>query len=211
MRLGIVVTLAAAVVTLASGCSDDDSSSKHADHRASSGADSSNGDKAFNGAPKVKSPLDTTAYQKDPCKVLSSEQLKTAGLTGPGTSVSTPEPSCLWKVPNASGNTGGTLTITFLTNALPHEGIGSLYGSHAYQAFKVFEPFDIQGYPAVVYDLRKDDRNKGQCKLAVGVTDEIAYEVKNSLDAPSTPGYADSCSGAKKAAEAALTTMKSGT
>lgn len=158
------------------------------------------------GAPKVKNPVDSSRFHKDPCSALTPEQVKKLAPTSkPGTyrPDATAGPSCSW-VDSESGN---NFNVTFGTNG---SGLKTLYQRHEMGANKLqIELPDIQGHPAIIYGII-DSRKTGNCGVAVGLTDDLIMEGGVQLNSNS-PHYSDPCGFAKQVADAAMQTVKGGT
>jgi hypothetical protein len=85
-------------------------------------------------------------------------------------------------------------------------GLGHFYEQNAANFFTkgYFEPLEIDGYPAAYHDII-DLRSKGNCSLAVGVSDKSTYNVLIQWQ----PGN-DACKAAENVAKAVLTTIQKG-
>lgn len=155
------------------------------------------------GAPKVDNPLDTAKYQQSPCSVLTAAQLQALNNHGaPRASNFASGPSCQWD----DSTSGASLTVSFYTARGVSNGLSGAYSDK--QAFQLFQPTQIDGYPAVDTN-RQDPGNQGQCETGVGVADDM--QVGFSVDLYTTdPNYATACSVAEKFATSGVTTMKSG-
>ena len=156
------------------------------------------------GAPKVQNPLDTTAFHQDPCRALTADQLpELLGADVPGTKrrgVSAPE--CEWR----NRSTGASFGMQFvLAN---DSGLSTAYAQrHTYDLWQELPP--IEGYPAVVADLRDSRNTLGACTVLVGVTDSLEFSVSGNLS-DAKRGKADPCQAIQLAAKLMLQTMKKG-
>ena len=93
--------------------------------------------------------------------------------------------------------------IIFLTTG---SGLSSIYSQKS--QYVVFEQLpDIAGYPAVVA-MTDDARPHGDCKVSVGVTNELLINVEGGVD--SGPDRANPCPRVQVIATAMVTTMKGG-
>ncbi|SFN91991.1 DUF3558 domain-containing protein [Amycolatopsis rubida] len=153
-------------------------------------------------APRVSNPLAVGKYEQDPCTVLTPAQAtEILNSVRHSQSDGNAAPICNWFDADDSG-----LTIGFV----PHQGgLSTVYENTATSSVGYFKVGpDIAGYPSAFFS-NLDDRNRGGCQLAVGVTDDEAFTSSVILQ-KSSPSYADPCSLAVKAATAAVTTIKAG-
>ncbi|MGH3520273.1 MAG: DUF3558 domain-containing protein [Haloechinothrix sp.] len=158
------------------------------------------------GAPKVTDPIETAAFEADPCGVVTEVQLKSMGMT---LDEFEPEldfpagPKCDWLLhPVRAGSFGGA----FLT-ANP-EGLSNFYAKDKADEWGYFEEVDpIKGYPAVVVALN-DPPGEGFCNLEVGLRDDLAFSVGVSGSWEESPLYDDPCGVAQKLAELVIKNMK---
>ncbi|MCI2421698.1 DUF3558 domain-containing protein [Saccharopolyspora sp. K220] len=157
------------------------------------------------GAPKVENPLDTTAFHRNPCGLLTPDQLRQLGFDAPGVqkeSGGTPPPSCRWD----EGPAGPALEVQFVL--LNDAGLSTTYERRDQFAFWQEVP-PIDGYPAVVLDARGDPRFAyGSCPLYVGVTDQLEFSIFGSVFGDQR-GKVDPCELTRQAAALMLQTMKS--
>lgn len=156
------------------------------------------------GAPAVANPLDTTAYQQDPCKALTSAQARELNVTptseiydgGLGN-------GCQW----FNEQTRGQTDVVF--DDKDPRGLSALYAANKADKYEYFEQLaPIEGYPAIVRDVI-DDRPRGNCTVVTGVTNEIAFEAIVQLSQANV-GKKDPCDVAAQVAEMVLQTMKQG-
>lgn len=171
------------------------------------GAPAGNPNLPHSGAPKVSDPIaDTAKWEADPCGVVSEAQLASIGIK----LRETPEPeldkstgiSCQWKTEGGFGSSfSGSLT-TFNP-----EGMSSIYAKNEKDGLGVFEPLHpIEGHPAVRAD-QHDQSDSGHCGIAVGLRDDLTYDVDVSFDRESKEAK-DPCGYAVKIATLAVKTMK---
>lgn len=107
-------------------------------------------------------------------------------------------PACEWR-----NDRGENFAIVLLKNQ--PLGIAGLYRNKEQfdNFYKYFEPVDIAGFPGVFAD-GYDARPNGACTLGVGVTDQQIITITTRVKSQ------DPCEVAKKAGEAAVTTMSEG-
>lgn len=173
---------------------------------ASSG--SSGGGTTENGAPKVKTPVDFAKSEANPCGILTAAQVQSLGMgavVGKDDSGAAGK-SCGWS--DGSGPSGQTVFFTFVPG---DGGLDFLYGNKA--SYGLFEPLpEIQGQPAVLVSST-DVRARGNCGLAVGLTDTQHMLTSVTIrggSTPPSPRYSDPCGVAKEATDLALVTIKGG-
>ncbi|MFD5090224.1 DUF3558 domain-containing protein [Amycolatopsis thailandensis] len=153
--------------------------------------------------PKVKVPLDASAYVGDVCKLLPAAAAAELGFTAPGEAKSEgSNPGCSWQI---RGKADSLLII--LGSGNREKGMGGLAGLHkAKEAgqLRFLEPGpEVDGYPTVYYGIQ-DRRASGNCDLAVGVADDLAI---NTL-AKGYDNEQDSCGKAQKLASAVIKTLQ---
>lgn len=157
------------------------------------------------GAPKVDEPLDTTRFQQDPCTVLTASQAQQELNLSPQ---GEPEDvaygnGCNWSNPQSRG----LVSIEFLTGNT--RGLSALYAANERGEYPYFvEMPPVEGYPAVASDI-EDRRPRGICIVAVGVTDELIFDVYLQLSQANV-GKVEPCEMAARVAGLALRTMKAG-
>ncbi|HEX3787069.1 MAG TPA: DUF3558 domain-containing protein [Pseudonocardiaceae bacterium] len=164
------------------------------------GASGSAPSSAGGGAPKVTTPLDTTAFQQNPCSALTPAQLSALAVPGPTSKGTVGLPS------QASGPTcdlvmvagSSVVSAGFLTNYQPGSPKGLAY---VYSTGNPPRLPDIEGLPAV---LLKDAQGADGCQVDVGTSDDVVYVVGIVSWTASDP-----CTKVEAIATAALTTMKS--
>jgi hypothetical protein len=155
----------------------------------------------------VKTPLDFSKSQGNPCGVLSAAQLQTLGMPGVAgkDDSSAAGASCGWS--DSSGPSGQTVFFTFVAG---DGGLDYLYQQKS--SYGLFEPLPaIQGYPSLLISSN-DQRTRGDCGLAVGLTDTqhmlTSVTIRGGSNPP--PRYNDPCGVAKEATDLALTSIKGG-
>ena len=197
---------------LVAGCSDGEAGdptpadTTNATTDSGSSSSSSNGetDLPSDGAPAVTDPLDTTAFEQDPCQMLTDSQIEQAGLIPPG------EPgegataaSCAWR--NRTTNSSARVQFEVAT----HRGLSAAYQANDNSEYDLWEELPgIAGYPAVIADIR-DNRAKGDCAIIVGTSDEVTFDLAVTLSADKV-GQVNPCDAAQQVAELALETMQNG-
>ncbi|WP_165912841.1 DUF3558 domain-containing protein [Tamaricihabitans halophyticus] len=189
------VVLAVGVVA---GCTEAESG-EAAPAPESSSADGSTED----GAPKVENPLDTSAYQQDPCSSLSSAQLQELALDqGKPSENDSAGPNCFWR----NNEARSMASIAFVTAG--NNGISDVYANRENNA--VFEELPaIEGHPVVAYGSVKGEIERGYCTLAVGATDELFLSISVRVSRANI-GQDDPCESAQRVAEMMIETMRSG-
>ncbi|WP_225978307.1 DUF3558 domain-containing protein [Gandjariella thermophila] len=154
------------------------------------------------GAPHVASPLDTAKYQADPCRTLTRAQLQSLGLPAatPNPDIAFPAgPKCSW----FSTQTNSSIAMSFLTGN--KRGLSNLYLKRKEAAlFQEIPP--INGYPAVIFDEYADQRSRGACSVAVGMSDTLILAVP----VQGTPQTKDPCGIAQQAAGLIIENIKGG-
>ncbi|WP_328607382.1 DUF3558 domain-containing protein [Amycolatopsis sp. NBC_00345] len=155
----------------------------------------------YGGAPKVDNPLPDSTLAGDPCDALTPEQLKVdvgPGITGTRGDLSKFARACHWSAPQV----GALLVISFMSQ---HEdGLSPVY-SQTQQSMKRFDVLPpIQGFPAVGYS-DKPGPVSSFCNVAVGVADNLRFEVSLTVAANST---SDACKIAAEIAGDVATTLK---
>jgi len=156
------------------------------------------------GAPTVPDPLDTTAFQQDPCRALTPDQSQELNVGSSG------EPyeevlgnGCEWRNTESKGRT----KLAFLDR--DPRGLSALYRANKAGKWAYFEELPpIEGYPAIVRGI-VDDRDRGSCTVVVGVSDEIAFATILELS-PANVGKKDPCEVGAQVAGMALQNMKQG-
>lgn len=159
----------------------------------------------FAGAPKVDNPLDTSRYEQDPCKSLTSDQTTSLNLPATGTIDKRIALgiACDWFNPD----TRGEATIAFLTD--DPRGLSPEYDANDRGRWVYFEELPkIEGYPAVAR-AGTDDRDIGGCSVVVGVADDMVFESIVQLSQANIK-HKDPCELAVQVAGMALKTMKAG-
>ncbi|WP_370947378.1 DUF3558 domain-containing protein [Amycolatopsis sp. cg5] len=146
--------------------------------------------------PQVPKPLETGRFDKEPCAVLTAAQARSVYLLvkselGQGA-------TCQWRDAHLNG-----VRITFTSG----DGLRGTYTKRA-PGTGYFEPTTISGFPAV-YAGQADQRNIGRCSMTIGLRNDEIMTVESDLGNAS-PVASGPCDVVKKAAEAAITTIKRG-
>jgi Protein of unknown function (DUF3558) len=159
------------------------------------------------GAPKVKTPVDTTKFQASPCTTLTAAQARPFTIVKPGSAdVGTTAlgPGCSW----SNSDNGTVFAVQFITaNKI---GLSALYANKDIleSGGGYFEPTAVQDYPAV-FNSSADQRKQGTCGLAVAVSDSLDYSVSVAL-ASFAPKYSDPCGMATQVAGLVMTNLHGG-
>src|SRR6476469_1028962 len=157
----------------------------------------------YAGAPKVSDPLDTSTYEKDPCKSLTADQAEylTLPRTGRPTENEVLGVGCDWR----NEQTRGDVQIVFLVD--DPRGLSPEYDADKRGEWEYFKELpNIEGYPAVIR-LGTDDREIGHCTVVAGAADDMAFETILRLSQANV-GQKDPCDKASEVAGMALKTMK---
>ncbi|OLF09426.1 hypothetical protein BLA60_19860 [Actinophytocola xinjiangensis] len=155
------------------------------------------------GAPRVANPLDTTAYQRDPCQALNSEQTRELALEDQGT-VEEGDVGLICEWRSLRGEPAGVDISSLDRN--PY-GLTGAYRAQKTGVLKLFEELpEVEGHPAVAYG-RNDQRDAGVCAVLVGMTDQLTFEFAVRLSAANV-GSVDPCEMAVQVAGMAVRNMK---
>jgi hypothetical protein len=165
-----------------------------------------NGEKElpFAGAPKVNNPLDTSRYEKDPCRSLTASQAQSLNLPPTGTfnDEVALAVGCTW----FNEQTRGEVNIDFIVK--DPQGLSPEYAANRRGEYDFFDELpDIEGYPAVARGT--DIRHNGFCTVVVGVADDMAFASSVQLSVANVEN-GDPCKKAAEVAGLALQTMKAG-
>lgn len=159
----------------------------------------------FAGAPKVNNPLDTSRYEQDPCRSLTTDQAQSQNLPATGTPAENVAlgVGCTW----FNEQTRGEVDIVFIVD--DPRGLSPEYAANNRGVWAFFDVLpEIEGYPAVARS-RGDDRDDGACTIVVGVADDMAFESSVQLSLAKIRKR-DPCQAAVEVARLALQTMKAG-
>lgn len=159
----------------------------------------------FAGAPKVNDPLDTSRYEEDPCRSLTSAQAQSLNLPPTGTLDDTVALGigCDW----FNEQTRGEVNIVFLVD--DPRGLSPEYDANRRGKWEFFEELPtIEGYPAVAR-AGIDSRDDGTCTVVVGVADDMAFALSVRLSLANIEN-GDPCKKAAEVAGLALQTMEAG-
>lgn len=152
------------------------------------------------GAPEIDNPLDAAKQVASPCTSLTSAQLSTLGLKGPGEDDKDESaPSCSFK--SADGDGAGFNISYIVAN---ENGIVDLYLGQQEGYWEYWEPTTVNGYPGV-FQHASDQRARGYCTISVGVNDQLHFSVSSSGADPDK-----ACDQVKDIGAAIVDTMKSG-
>lgn len=151
------------------------------------------------GAPKVEEPLVVAQYEQNPCAMLSADQTQALNVpaTGEPTEVAFGK-GCIWR----NAESGGRVEVQFFSTI--RRGLSAVYREAKANSFPYFERIDdIEGYPAVAFDLGSD-KPTARCAISVGVSDQLVFTARGYLSDENI-GRADPC---QKTAEAVGMMMK---
>lgn len=205
MRNKLALTAAAlSTVALLAGCSSGSGATESPEPSSSS--------VNMHGAPKVRSPLDTKAFQQKPCSVLKPEQIGALNMQQWESEVdmgSTGGPKCAWRY--MGGPPDYTVSSTAVTFMVESDGLKSSYfrkGKGVFEYFRELKP--IVGYPAIAAGSSTSTPEKeGQCEVEVGVTDSLTFLTQVKFGNGSS--YAgDPCGRARDVATEVVKTLKAG-
>lgn len=145
--------------------------SRHSQSTSSSYGDSSISKRNLS-APAVPKALNAKPFlsKEQICKIVSPEQAGQLGLVKPRIGERTYnglETTCNYESRNPSGN-----KISAGFHMANKHGLSDIYDKKTRQ--KTWEPFTVQGYPAVVVDKNDGTRS---CSIYMGVTDRLAMEL----------------------------------
>lgn len=144
------------------------------------------------GTPSVTEPLDGTAFLADPCSGLTPEQQAEFGVGGGTERTVENGPKCDYSGAEA-------VSVLFSDK---DTGLSYLYGLQESGTWATWEPFELDGYPAVTYV-----KNAGKtCDVAVGLSDESYF----SVAVPLVPGDDLDCARARDWAARVLETVRAG-
>nr|WP_231104982.1 DUF3558 domain-containing protein [Haloechinothrix halophila] len=164
--------------------------------------------------PQVKEPLDAGPYLKRPCDVIANSVINSVGNMRPGepdvnsdTAKKLTGPSCGW-FPKGNERVQFSLLFETVHRDNGTGGIKGVYKGKEVGLTDYVEPVDIPGhagYPAA-FSGSKDDQDKGECSLAVGITNNFLFSVHfTNWENPN-----QACPSALKVAASALDTLKEG-
>lgn len=161
------------------------------------------GDLPFAGAPDIKKPLDVSRFLTDPCLALTAQQAGQLGVPQTGEqSEELAGTRCTWRNPETHGSTA----ITWIEKE--RQGLSGAYQANKLGKLAFFEPLaPIEGYPAVANDIT-DERDHGTCALAVGVANDLMFDLALQLSTQSIAEKKDPCEVAVVVAGMMLRTMK---
>lgn len=170
---------------------------------APSSSGGSNAGLPHSGAPKVREPLDVSAFLRNPCSTLTRDQvINTLRLLPQGERIDEPSgPRCRWSDPSK----GSAADLIFYTSI--KDGLSNTYQTqHNRDVFEPMEP--IQGYPAVIA-MTLDGRPSGRCSIEIGLSDQLTAQIGATVSR-SKIGKSEPCQAVRMVADLMLTTMKRG-
>lgn len=163
------------------------------------------------GAPSVPAPLAVHSIVDDPCSVLPKEQIDEfpGTLNKTDTSATTyqdeKKTTCRWIFQGDRYSYGAVGGGVVLPSAIYH-GISSIYKTEKKGKYEVFEPIELDGYPAVI-NGSEAETTEGACRVSVGLRDDTAYRITVLLD-PSNPDYDEPCNSAKRLGKFVVKNLK---
>jgi hypothetical protein len=150
----------------------------------------------------VANPLETARYQADPCRTLTSAQVRSLGLADAAAKPDTTAPgaaACSWYSAQAGYAVGVRHNTTL------NKGLSLLYRKKNEAAlFQEIPP--INGYPAIIFDQYADLRSQGTCGVDVGLSDAVVLDVV----VQGTTRTQDPCGIAQRAAALMIDNIKGG-
>jgi Protein of unknown function (DUF3558) len=154
------------------------------------------------GAPKVEKPLDVSHFEENPCEVLTSDDAHTLNVPPNGESGEVAfGKSCNWR----NKETRGSVRVQFYSSI--KRGLSAVYEEAKELKFPYFERIDdIDGQPAVAFDT-KSEKPTGFCTVAVGVSDQLAFDVLLYLS-DGNVGKTQPCDKAAQVAGMMMKTMR---
>ncbi|MBB4675938.1 DUF3558 domain-containing protein [Crossiella cryophila] len=157
------------------------------------------------GAPVLAQPeLDTAQFVPEPCRLLAATQLAQLGITVSGQPEDSPlGKACRWIATDTAAKVDFSLDINTQIG-----GLDQLYGRK--NVFRVWQPLEISGYPAVIAD--EADKPFGQCRTNVAVSNTVliaaGLQLKAGQDKPTD--FDDPCPRGVKILEQVIHTLKGG-
>lgn len=149
-------------------------------------------------APPVTEPLEAGKYLDDPCASLTAPQQQSFAMEAGTAGKNEIGVSCRWNVD------GGATSVGVSYPTQNRNGLSNVYALNDSLGTGYFEPTEIDGYPAV-YQGAVDNRDRGDCGLAVGIRDDLFFLVVVRSDVGN-----DSCKAAANVASAVIETIKAG-
>lgn len=156
-------------------------------------------------APAVRDPLDATDFEKDPCSSLTPAQLTELNLgeahEGKAGNADQSRDNCTYFDPDPATD------LIVYVNYYPDikDGLSGRYLEHEGQQWDVWEPTEVDGYPAVSWRFKAD---RTACNIDIGLSDTSYVNVR--LFYFGWKGYAgsDTCAQVRTVGEAVLATIK---
>ncbi len=213
MRRLVLAFGAAVTITVLASCSDATAGDPSP---AGQGDGSTNADPGVSDSevPQVEKPLNAEPYLKRPCDVVAKSVINSVGNMRSGEPDVNSEaakkltgPSCGWF---SKGNEQVQFSLVFETVHRDNGtgGIEGVYKGKELGLVDYVKPVEVPGhpgYPAAISGSNGDEQ-KGECSLAVGITNDLLFSV----------GFSDwenpqqACPSALKVAASALDTLKKG-
>ncbi|MFI6024142.1 DUF3558 domain-containing protein [Amycolatopsis magusensis] len=143
------------------------------------------------GVPEVENPLDTSGAEARPCELLSDAQVN--GLLGTDinkTQEGETGPTCRWF---SYGPQAASVAVGF--PKVTENGLTAIYRARGNQ-YKFFEEMPpVRGYPAVAWNTSDETVTRGECNVAVGISDRATLEATVRLSQKNV-GVKDPCEAA---------------
>ncbi len=213
MRKVVLALGAAVAITVLTSCSDetggDPSPAGQEDGSTNGGSMTRESE-----VPQVEEPLNAEPYLKRPCDVVAKSVINSVGSMRPGEPDVNSEaaknltgPSCGWF---SKGNERVQFSLVFETVHRDNGtgGIKGVYKGKELGLVDYVRPVEVPGhpgYPAAISGSSGDEQ-KGECSLAVGITNELLFSVGFS----NWENPQQACPSALKVAASALDTLKKG-
>jgi len=159
------------------------------------------------GVPKVENPIDTTQVAKNPCMVLTDEQVQLVfgyAVQASPRPDGAAGPACSWDGDAAHGYPRVGVVVT---NA-DKRGLTSVYAAKG-TGYKFFQPLTpVSGYPAAAYDVSAD-RRPGECNMAIGVSDTQVIDLE-VMQPKARIGSKDPCESGRQVAAMMIGNLQGG-
>jgi Protein of unknown function (DUF3558) len=179
----LAVTTVVAALTVLSGCGTNQQDATPSETRLSTDL-----------APRVDTPLDADAFVAEPCASLSDTQRTALALVSATSRDVADGVICEYR-------TKSDAEMSVFYSNRP-SGLNFVYRMNEGGAWGLWEPTEVDGYPAVAYNLPD---HPDLCSVAVGLSDSLYFSANADADSA-----ADRCSTAKSLAAAVLSTIKTG-
>jgi hypothetical protein len=197
-------TLALVLLGLVAGCSGETPGNASPASSGKTGQPGPGKSLPYAGAPEVPDPLPASVMDRDPCTVLTPEQIDELFADPP-----TGEPkdtgianTCRW----TDTRRGSAVNIQLLYAA--RHGLSQFYATKdSGELWLPLEP--VQGYPVAAYGGVDSRETIGSCGVVVGIANNMVFEADANLP-DANLGKDDPCDAARQVADLAVTTLKQG-